>query len=133
VSAAAPGDRGRPRNPPGSESTIMSWSTIFLLVLVAVVVLLALTNLKKVQAMVGATKVFYHEVAFEMTKVVWPTQSEVINSTIVVLVVSVILTLAIMVVDTALSSLVGLMFKAPPESGNTIAMLGHLIGQIFNA
>ena len=81
-----------------------------MLALVAIVVVVALANLKKVKAMAEATRVFYHEVAFEMTKVVWPTQNEVINSTIIVLVVSTILTLAIMVVDFILVGIVRLIF-----------------------
>jgi preprotein translocase SecE subunit len=90
----------------------MSWGTLTLLVLIALVVIVVVTNLKKVQAFVEALKLFYSEVAYEMTKVVWPSQSEVVNSTIIVIVVSTILTLGIMLVDATLGHLVTFIFRA---------------------
>ena len=53
---------------------------------------------------------FLKETRTEMTKVAWPTKNEVVGSTIVTIVVSVILSVFIGVVDYALSKVVSSIF-----------------------
>jgi len=55
---------------------------------------------------------FLHEVSGELRKVAWPTRSETINYSIIVLVALVVLTSFIFVVDYAFSQLVLKLFNA---------------------
>ena len=48
---------------------------------------------------------FFSEVKFEMGKVSWPAQEEVVNSTILVLIVTVALALLCLVVDSAFAAI----------------------------
>ncbi len=61
--------------------TIMQW---ILLGLVAILVLVALANYKRLVAFWARSQEFYREIIGEMRKVAWPTQEHVINSTVVV-------------------------------------------------
>jgi preprotein translocase subunit SecE len=54
-------------------------------------------------------KKFVKEVRFELTKVTWTTRQELIYSTIVVIVVSIILSIFIGVVDLGLSNLASML------------------------
>lgn len=54
---------------------------------------------------------FLKEVKFEFKKVTWPNRKETINSTIVVLIATAIITLFLYLVDVGLSRLVGIVIK----------------------
>ena len=54
---------------------------------------------------------FIKEVKNELKKVTWPGRKEVINSTIVVLIATAILTIFLYLVDVGLSRLVGIIIK----------------------
>ena len=54
---------------------------------------------------------FLKEVKNELKKVTWPNRKEVINSTIVVLIATAIITIFLYLVDVGLSRLVGLIIK----------------------
>jgi len=54
---------------------------------------------------------FFKEVKNELKKVTWPGRKEVINSTIVVLIATAVLTLFLYLVDVGLSKLVGMVIK----------------------
>lgn len=54
---------------------------------------------KKIGSAYDGLKVFFDEVSFEMGKVTWPSRDEVINSTVLVGVATVILTFTVMIVD----------------------------------
>ena len=54
---------------------------------------------------------FLKEVKFELRKVTWPGRREVINSTIVVLIATAIITIFLYLVDVGLSRMVGLIIK----------------------
>jgi preprotein translocase subunit SecE len=54
---------------------------------------------------------FLKEVKNELKKVTWPGRKEVINSTIVVLIATAILTIFLYLVDVGLSRLVGIIIK----------------------
>ncbi|KPL03743.1 MAG: preprotein translocase subunit SecE [candidate division Zixibacteria bacterium SM1_73] len=55
--------------------------------------------------MLDKIKKFLKEVRFELTKVTWTTRQELIYSTIIVIVVSIILSIFIGIVDLGLSNL----------------------------
>ena len=54
---------------------------------------------------------FFKEVKNELKKVTWPGRREVINSTIVVLIATAVITLFLYLVDVGLSKLVGMVIK----------------------
>ena len=54
---------------------------------------------------------FLKEVKIELKKVTWPNRKEVINSTIVVLIATAIITTFLYIVDVGLSRIVGLIIK----------------------
>ena len=54
---------------------------------------------------------FLKEVKNELKKVTWPARKEVINSTIVVLIATAIITIFLYIVDVGLSRLVGIIIK----------------------
>ncbi len=54
---------------------------------------------------------FFKEVKLELKKVTWPGRKEVINSTIVVLIATTIITIFLYLVDVGLSRLVGIVIK----------------------
>ncbi len=83
---------------------------IFLGIVLAIIVAYFAAKPQKFRAMIESIKLFYSEVSFEMTKVIWPTQNEVINSTIIVLVVATVLTIGIMVVDFILGNVITTIF-----------------------
>ena len=60
--------------------------------------------------MIGRLKVFLQEVWAEMSKVTWPTRSEVRGSTIVVIITVTLLTVFIGLVDRALSKILSFVF-----------------------
>ena len=59
--------------------------------------------------MLDKIKKFVKEVRFELTKVTWTTRQELIYSTIIVIVVSIILSIFIGVVDLGLSNLASML------------------------
>ena len=54
---------------------------------------------------------FFKEVKNELKKVTWPGRREVINSTIVVLIATAVITVFLYLVDVGLSKLVGMVIK----------------------
>ena len=82
----------------------------FLWGVLTLIVLLIALNIKKVIPKLKELRVFFEEVSFEMTKVTWPTREEVINSTVLVLVVTIILVIMIGVVDSFFGRIVQFMF-----------------------
>ncbi|HPK02672.1 MAG TPA: preprotein translocase subunit SecE [Candidatus Sumerlaeota bacterium] len=83
---------------------------IIVLVVLALIVLAVLVSLPKLMPKLRSLRKFFDEVALEMTKVTWPTQQEVINSTALVLVVTVILTVVVGFADLIFGRLVRLLF-----------------------
>jgi preprotein translocase subunit SecE len=61
--------------------------------------------------MLDKIKKFIKEVRFELTKVTWTTRQELIYSTIIVIVVSIILSIFIGVVDLGLSNLASMLLS----------------------
>ena len=59
--------------------------------------------------MLEKIKQFLKEVRYELTKVTWTTREELIYSTIIVIVVSIVLAVFIGVVDVALSNLASML------------------------
>lgn len=55
-------------------------------------------------------KLFIEDVRVEMKKVVWPERDELINSTIVVIVVSTLFTIFIFLTDTIVSKIINLLY-----------------------
>ncbi len=55
-------------------------------------------------------KQFIEDVQTEMKKVVWPEREELINSTIVVIVVSALFTIFIFLTDTIVSKLINILY-----------------------
>jgi preprotein translocase subunit SecE len=76
----------------------------------AILALVLLLNFKKVIPKLKIWKVFFEEVSFEMTKVTWPTRDEVINSTVLVIVVAILLIIMTGLMDAIYSRLVQFMF-----------------------
>ncbi|GAB4336964.1 MAG: hypothetical protein Kow0037_19010 [Calditrichia bacterium] len=60
--------------------------------------------------MLKKAKQFIEDVRTEMKKVVWPDKDELINSTVVVIVVSVLFTLFIFFADTIISKIVNILY-----------------------
>ncbi len=80
------------------------------LILVIVAALIA-ANFAKLVAFMGSIKSFYYEVRAEMKRVSWPTRDEVISSTILVGISTVVLTVLIGGVDSVLGAVVGIFFS----------------------
>lgn len=78
-----------------------------LLVIVAVVIAM---NAKKLSQLWAKTRVFYDEVLIEMKKVAWPTKDHVINSTVLVGVISFVMVVMIGIVDKIFGELVAMIF-----------------------
>lgn len=78
-----------------------------LLVIVSVVIAM---NAKKLSALWRKTRVFYDEVLIEMKKVAWPTKDHVINSTVLVGVISLIMVVMVGIVDKIFGELVAMIF-----------------------
>jgi preprotein translocase subunit SecE len=87
---------------------MLKWIPLFFL---ALLVVLAATNWPKVQSGWLATKKFFREVRVEMQKVTWPSQNDIIGSTIVVMVAVVALTAIITAWDHILSFVLQLVLK----------------------
>jgi len=60
--------------------------------------------------MINKLKQFFEDVNTEMKKVSWPEKEALINSTIVVIVVSALFTLFIFAVDTSVSKIINLFY-----------------------
>lgn len=80
--------------------------------LVAVAVIIALVNYRRITSWIGWMRDYYHEVVMEMRKVAWPTKNHIIGSTILVGVTSVILMIVIGVVDRVFGEIVGTIFSS---------------------
>jgi preprotein translocase subunit SecE len=76
----------------------------------AVLLLVILFSFRKIAPALLALKVFFEEVAFEMGKVSWPSRDEVVNSTILVGVTTIALTLLVLVADSIFLRILRLMF-----------------------
>lgn len=87
----------------------MSFFSIFFILVLVVIALAIGFNLKKVVGFFKNLKTFFGEVALEMRKVTWPTQQEVVNSTILVIVSTFIMTLVIGLADVCIAKVVHLM------------------------
>lgn len=83
---------------------------IVLLGLLAIVVVFVLANVKKLKPAINGFKRFTGEVAFEMGKVTWPTRTEVVNSTILVVIVAAMLTILVWIIDRFFGWLVSFIF-----------------------
>ncbi len=60
--------------------------------------------------MIKKAKQFIEDVRVEMKKVVWPERPELINSTVVVIVVSLLFTIFIFLTDTIVSKIVNILY-----------------------
>jgi preprotein translocase subunit SecE len=60
--------------------------------------------------MIKKARQFLEDVQVEMKKVVWPERDKLINSTIVVIVVSIMFTLFIFFADTIISKLINILY-----------------------
>lgn len=89
--------------------TIGNW---ILLGLVAVLLVIALANIKRVMAAWVRTQEFYREVVTEMKKVAWPTQQHVVNSTVVVGIATIALMVIIGGIDRLFGTLVEFIFAS---------------------
>ena len=78
--------------------------------LLAAAILLVLANWKKLLPKIKDLRIFADEVAFEMNKVAWPSRDEVVQSTGLVLVVTLILTVMVGIVDSIFGQLVRFLF-----------------------
>ncbi len=94
----------------------MSTGHIFLLVLLVIVALAAALAWDKVVAAFRAMRGFFSEVNFEMGKVTWPSTDEVINSTVLVFIVTIALTVMVMVVDGVFARIFGLLLLGGGQS-----------------
>jgi preprotein translocase subunit SecE len=75
-----------------------------------------LDNLKESSEQAGGNRVtrlmrFFSDVRSELTRVTWPTRSEVVATTIVVIIVSAVIGLYLYLVDIGLSALMTKFFK----------------------
>ena len=61
--------------------------------------------------MLNKIKEYLKNVYYEMRKVTWPTRSEVINSTIVVVIISLIVAVIIFALDTVFTTVLGLVIR----------------------
>jgi len=60
--------------------------------------------------MIKKFKQFIEDVRVEMKKVVWPERDQLINSTIVVIVISALFTLFIFLTDTLVSNIINILY-----------------------
>jgi len=60
--------------------------------------------------MIKKAKQFIEDVRVEMRKVIWPERDQLINSTVVVIVVSIIFTLYIFFADTIISKVINILY-----------------------
>jgi preprotein translocase subunit SecE len=60
--------------------------------------------------MIKKAKQFIEDVRVEMKKVVWPERDQLINSTVVVIIISVLFTLFIFFADTIISRIVNILY-----------------------
>lgn len=61
--------------------------------------------------MLNRIKEYLKNVYYEMRKVTWPTRSDVINSTIVVVIISLIVAVIIFALDTVFTTVLGLVIR----------------------
>lgn len=81
----------------------MSITQIILLGLLILIILIAVAYRKKLAAVWLSTKKFFREVKIELQKVTWPSQNEIIGSTIAVLIAVIALAVIITLWDSLLS------------------------------
>ena len=60
--------------------------------------------------MIKKTKQFIEDVRVEMKKLVWPEREKLINSTMIVMVISALFTLFIFFADTIISKIINIMY-----------------------
>ncbi len=60
--------------------------------------------------MIKKAKQFIEDVRVEMKKVIWPERDQLLNSTVVVIVVSIIFTLFIFFADTIISKIINILY-----------------------
>ena len=78
-----------------------------LLVITGVIIAM---NAKRISGLWAKLRVFYDEVFVEMKKVAWPTKDHVVNSTILVGVISLAMVVMVGIVDKIFGELVALIF-----------------------
>ena len=78
--------------------------------MLAVIAVLLIAQREKLVKVYEAIKRLYGEVAFEMSKVSWPSRHEVVNSTVLVGITAIILTVMVGIIDRILGDLVRLVF-----------------------
>ena len=61
--------------------------------------------------MINKIKEYLKNVYYEMRKVTWPTRNEVVNSTIVVVIISLIVAVIIFALDTVFTTVLGLVIR----------------------
>lgn len=84
-----------------------------ILLALAIVVVLSWS---KVSGALQGLRNFFSEVGLEMNKVTWPSTDEVINSTVLVFIVAVVMTLMVMVVDGVFARVFGLLLLGSGQS-----------------
>jgi len=82
-----------------------------LALIVVILTALFVANFSKFVAFLGSLRTFYYEVRAEMKRVSWPTRDEVISSTLLVGVATVVLTVLVGGVDSVLGAVVGIFFS----------------------
>jgi preprotein translocase subunit SecE len=65
---------------------------------------------KKLALFFKSLKIFFDEVTLEMSKVTWPSRDEVVNSTVLVGVTTIALTVIVMLVDSIFQQILRTMF-----------------------
>jgi preprotein translocase subunit SecE len=60
--------------------------------------------------MIKKTKQFVEDVRVEMKKVIWPERDQLVNSTVIVLIISAIFTLFIFFADTIISRVINILY-----------------------
>lgn len=97
----------------------MSPSHIVLLALLVAIAIAVALLWSKVVAAVQRLRGFFGEVNFEMSKVAWPSTDEVVNSTVLVFIVAIALTLMVMVVDGVFARIFGLLLLGTGGGGQS--------------
>ncbi|MCE5228607.1 preprotein translocase subunit SecE [bacterium] len=88
---------------------------VLLGLLLAAIVLVAM-SWTKVMASVAGLREFFREVNFEMGKVTWPSTEEIVNSTVLVFIVIIALTVMVMLVDGAFARIFGMLLLGGGQS-----------------
>ncbi len=88
----------------------LSGAAIFWLVVLILALILGVALRERLAKRFEALRTYLGEVGHEMTKVTWPSRDEVVNSTVLVILVVFVVTLVVMAIDGVLGRIVGLLF-----------------------